>query len=198
MKRNRINQRIGIFGGTFDPPHVGHLIIAEQAVGQLRLDKLIFIPAFLPPHKRKGGQANPLQRLRMVRSAIKNYPKFAVSAMEIRRGGISYTIDTLRELQRRYPLARFYLIVGGDNFATLKSWKSVGDILNLASIVVYARSSHRQTKKSPKNRRIIHLRGALLGVSSTMIRERVKRGESIKFLTPETVRHFIERNKLYL
>jgi nicotinate-nucleotide adenylyltransferase len=194
--RNK-SKRIGVFGGTFDPPHVGHLIIAEQACAQLRLDRLLFVPAYLPPHKRSGGRANPFQRLQMAKLATTDRPKFEVSPVEIRRRGISYTIDTLMELQLKYRGATFYLIVGGDNFASFKSWKSVDDILKLTSIVVYERATSKKKRSASRVMKLIRLRGALLEISSTMIRERVRKGESIRFLVPERVRHFIAKNKLY-
>lgn len=190
--------RIGIFGGTFDPPHVGHLTIALEALRQLSLEKVLFIPAYVPPHKKRGGRANPLQRLRMVKRAIAGNPKFEVTELEIRRKGISYTIDTLRELRLQYRDAKFFLIVGGDNFASFKTWKSVNAILKMASIVVYERNAIDKRSRMTRLRKVIHLRGALLGISSTMIREHVKRGESIRFLVSESVRRFIGKNKLYL
>jgi nicotinate-nucleotide adenylyltransferase len=191
-------KRIGILGGTFDPPHVGHLIIAEQACAQLRLDMLLFIPAFLPPHKESGGRADPRQRLKMVRLATSGRPKFGVSSIEMRRKGISYTIDTLHEIEKIYRGATVYLIVGGDNFASFKSWKSVDEIAKLATIVVYKRKPLKKETTRPKMAKLVHLRGALLDISSTMIRDRVKRGESIRFLVPESVRRFIDKNKLYI
>ena len=196
MKRGR--ERIGILGGTFDPPHVGHLIIAEQACAQVRLDKLLFIPAYLPPHKRSGGRANPRQRLTMVRLATTGRPKFEASSIEITRKGISYTVDTLRELQKMHRGAMFYLIVGGDNFDSFKSWKSVDEISRLATIVVYKRRSPKKRTTGTRMAKLVHLRGALIDISSTMIRDRVKKGESIRFLVPERVRRFIDKNKLYI
>jgi nicotinate-nucleotide adenylyltransferase len=195
---NKRRDRIGILGGTFDPPHVGHLIIGEQACAQVRLDKLLFVPAYLPPHKRSGGRANPRRRLRMVRLATRGRSKFEVSPIEIQREGISYTIDTLQELRRKYHKSSFYLIVGGDNFDSFKSWKSVDEIARLATIVVYKRKSRGRKITGARMGKLVHLRGALLDISSTMIRDRIKRGESIRFLVPESVRRFIEKNKLYI
>ncbi|HEY6953548.1 MAG TPA: nicotinate-nucleotide adenylyltransferase [Bacteroidota bacterium] len=198
MKTRSRYQRIGIFGGTFDPPHLGHLIIAEQACEQLRLDKLLFVPAYLAPHKKKGGRANPLQRLHMVKMSISVNRKFEAAPVEIRRKGVSYTVDTLRELRSEYGRAAFYLIVGGDNYATIRSWKSVNEILRMATIVVYRREHPGIRSRTKRVQRHTRLRGAMLDISSTMIRNRVKQGESIRFLVTENVRRFIEKNKLYL
>ena len=189
--------RIGVFGGTFDPPHVGHLIIAEQACGQLNLDKILFVPAHIPPHKKAGASASPRQRFAMVQKAIAHSSNFDVTSLELRRKGISYTIDTLEELHVLYTNAKLYLIVGGDNFAGFTTWKSVDDILNQATIVVYKRNWDTRVLKSGKSGRVIHLDGAALDISSTMIRDRVRRGESIRFLVPSVVEKYIQRNKLY-
>lgn len=190
--------RIGVFGGTFDPPHIGHLIIAEQARQQLRLDKVLFIPAFLPPHKKVGASASALQRFAMLEKAVSGVAGLAVESIEIDRKGTSYTIDTLKALRRRFKRAAFFLILGGDNFLQFESWKSVKEIRKLANLAVYARK--RVTGGGRKGRigSAVLLRGTLLGISSTMIRQRVRNGESIRFLVPPSVEQYIRRHKLYV
>jgi nicotinate-nucleotide adenylyltransferase len=190
-------KRVGVFGGTFDPPHIGHLIIAQQAVEQLKLERVLFVPAFLPPHKRKGATARPLQRLVMLRKAISGVPAFAVSSVEIVRGGVSYTVDTLRDIKAASGDARLFLIVGGDNFAQFRKWKSASEIRKLATIVVYERADSRRKTLQHAKGKVIFLRGARLDVSSTLIRDRVKRHVPIRFLVPPAVERFIQDHRLY-
>ncbi len=197
MKTRAKSPRIGIFGGTFDPPHIGHLLIAEQAREQLKLDKVLFVPAFQPPHKQDRATANPRQRLAMVRLAVSGSSGFEVTALEYRRRGISYTVDTLRELCGLYPGAQLFLIVGGDNFAGFRTWKSIGEILKLATVVVYKRKHHRDRMKGLHLTRVKYLEGAFLEISSTLIRERVTRRQSIRYLVPERVLRYIWRNGVY-
>jgi nicotinate-nucleotide adenylyltransferase len=189
--------RIGILGGTFDPPHIGHLIIAEQARQQLRLDKILFVPAYVPPHKMGKATASPVQRLTMTRKAIAGVPEFEVSSVEIGRKGVSYTVDTLRHLKSKYEDATLFLIVGGDNFDQLKTWKSVREILRLATPVVYDREEkkNRVSQRTLRNR--ILLKGASLRISSTLIRQRLMNGESVRFLVPQAVERYIRLHKLY-
>ncbi len=193
--KNRL-ARIGVFGGTFDPPHLGHLIIAEQARQQLQLDLVLFVPAFLPPHKRHGATATPAQRITMLKLATAGWPCFRVDTVEIRRKGTSYTVDTLKELKRKFSNARLFLLVGGDNFVQFRSWKSVDVIQELVTLVVYERLSDDRRKKR-KGRNSVLLKGPLLDISSTLIRHKIRNGESIRFLTPRQVEQFIRRNKLY-
>ena len=197
MVRRSLGARIGILGGTFDPPHIGHLIIAEQARQQLGLDKVLFIPAYVPPHKKNRATANPQQRLAMVRRAIAGSRYFAATPLEIRRRGISYTVDTLKELRCTYVRAKLFLIVGGDNFAGFRTWKSVHEILKLSSIVVYNRHTLETSTPRVRARKVFFLRGAALNISSTMIRDRVRHNESIRYLVPERVEKFIRQNEMY-
>lgn len=190
--------RIGVFGGTFDPPHVGHLIIAEQARQQLHLDRVLFVPAFLPPHKTKGAAATPSQRIAMLAMALSGSQGLKVESLEIDRQGTSYTVDTLKELKRRIGRARLFLIVGGDSFEQFKKWKSADEIRKLATLVVYEREKVTVGKRKRGSRSVVVLRGALLNISSTEIRQRIRNGESIRFLLPRRVEQYIRRHKLYV
>ncbi len=187
--------RIGILGGTFDPPHVGHLIIAEQACVQLKLDTVVFIPAYLPPHKSGSPSASGLDRLAMTRLAVRGNPSLTVSDREVKRGGVSYTIDTLKELRQRYPDARFFLIIGEDNYKTFDTWKDYRHIANLASLVVY----RREDKQRGVNRHtaVIWLDGPLVSVSSSMIRSYLRNARSVRYLVPESVARYIRKKRLY-
>ncbi|HEY4612761.1 MAG TPA: nicotinate-nucleotide adenylyltransferase [Bacteroidota bacterium] len=191
-------KRIGIFGGTFDPPHVGHLIIAEQARAQVGLDRIYFIPAFLPPHKRKNSSAQPLDRLTMSKLAVRGDKALRVSDIEIRRKGISYTIDTVRGFHRRYPKAELFLIVGEDNYAAFKTWKSYKEILRSARLIVYRRSSQgmiRTSRSSKKRMRL--LQGTLLDISSSDVRRHIQERRSIRSIVPAAVERYIRSKKLY-
>lgn len=197
IKSSSGNLRIGIFGGTFDPPHIGHLIIAEQAREQLGLDKVLFIPAYVPPHKKHGASANPRQRLTMTRLATKGSRALIVSSIEVQRKGVSYTIDTVRELQKQYPDAEIFLIMGGDNFKLIETWKSSQEILQNVKVAIYRRSHHGTTRVKTLHKGVVELKGIFLEISSTIIRQRVHRGESIRYLVPAAVHSYIRANNLY-
>jgi nicotinate-nucleotide adenylyltransferase len=188
--------RIGIFGGTFDPPHIAHLIIAEQAVQQLKLDVVYFMPAYLPPHKAHSRFASANHRWQMVRKAIVGNKKFRASDIELKRKGISYTVDTLRVFKERYPKSKLFFIIGGDNYHQFHSWKSPKEILKLATIVVYHRPGVVRTSQVVRCS-VVFLRGAMFDLSSTMIRKQLYQGESIKYLVSPIVERYIHHHLLY-
>lgn len=193
--KKRIN-RIGIFGGTFDPPHTAHLVIARQAKNQLNLSKVIFVPAYLPPHKSIHSTTAANTRLKMLRFLITDIPKFEISTIELHRKGISYTVDTLKTFHKQYPNAEIVLIIGADNLAQIQSWKSPHTILDIASIAVYSRRGYNQYIK--KNRiNAIHLKGPPLAISSTEVRKRIAKGLPIHHLVPPSIRKYIEEHSLY-
>jgi len=186
--------RIGILGGTFNPPHLGHLVLAEESIRQLKLDKVIFIPAFIPPHKELEKN-NPEIRYKMAALACKGNPAFEVSMIEIKRSAVSYSVDTLRAFKKQYGKeAELFFIIGSDSLGELKDWKHSGELFKLAHFVVAARPgfSARSLKKG-----IRAIEMPLVDVSSSDIRNRVKKSFSIKYLVPEDVRKFIEKNGLY-
>ena len=130
---------IGIFGGTFDPPHKGHVSIAEKAMKQMPLSVIYFVPAYLPPHKLNRNFVTAKQRLAMLKLAVKGHKNFKISTIELKRRGISYTIDTLKAFKRRFPKSNFMLIIGADNLAQFYTWKSPKEIIKLAAVAVYKR-----------------------------------------------------------
>jgi nicotinate-nucleotide adenylyltransferase len=136
-------KKIGIFGGTFNPPHAGHLIVAESVCEQLKLDKLFFVPSYISPHKKRGEDKLALHRARMVRLAIRSNPRFAFSDMEVKRKGMSFTYETVEAFYRNYPGCKLFLIIGADNFSEFYTWKDPGRILDLASLVVMNRPLHK-------------------------------------------------------
>lgn len=184
---------IGIFGGEFDPPHTGHLILADQARQQFELDKIIWIPGNLPPH-RPAPTASAKDRFKMVELAVSDNPYFESSDLEIKRGGISYTIDTLREL-RETPnanQANIFLIIGLDEALSFHKWKNYKDVVEIATLIVAGRPGINHA--FPKNTRILQL---AIDISSSKIRELIKQKLSIKYLAPDKVVNYIKRNKLY-
>ena len=192
-------QRIGIFGGTFNPPHVGHLIVAESVRESLNLDKICFVPSYISPHKRKGEEGLATHRLRMVRLAIRNNTFFAVSDVEIRRKGTSYTFETLEALHAKYPDAKLFLIIGIDNFAEFHTWKKPQRIAELATLVVMNRPMEPADVHRKRLNTVTKFTAVPdIQISSTEIRGRVKDGTSIRFLVPEPVRRYIILKKLYL
>jgi len=188
--------KIGIFGGTFDPIHNGHLITA-QSVREIReLEKIIFIPSFVSPHKEKKYTANPEQRLTMVNLAIQDVSFFESSDFEINKGGISYTVDTLREFKKKYNEIEF--IIGYDNIFDFNTWKDPDEIMNLARIIVLKRKSSLPapfTDKYVNEAVFVQTRG--IEISATDIRMRVRKGMPIHFLVPEKVKEYIYSTDLY-
>jgi len=188
--------RIGILGGTFDPIHIGHLVLAEEVRRFLKLDKIIFIPTYLPPHKSRKGMVSENHRLEMVKLAISEHPNFIVSDLEIKRKGRSYTVITLEELKREFPLSvKLFLIVGSDALKELPKWKNFLQILELAKIIIAKRPGF-PVKLKPTWAKIIRI--TPLDISSSQIRKRIKKGSSIRYLVPEKVEEYIEKNRLYI
>jgi len=193
-----MSKRIGIFGGSFNPPHLAHLIAAERAVEELRLDTLLFIPAFIPPHKQHLVLASPEDRLEMLRRAIEGNPCFEISDIELKRQGTSYTIDTLHTIKERYDPEEMVLLIGADNLLIFHTWHRTEEIKQLAKIAVMARPTFDLSSASPdalENVSIVRI--PLLEVSSTDIRARVQQGKSIRYLVPDSVLEYMEEHKLY-
>lgn len=195
--------RIGILGGTFNPPHLGHLVCAQEAYLQLSLDLVMLIPARMPPHKPVEDEPGAEHRLALCRRAVDGDERFQVSELEIERSGMSYTVDTLEELTLRAPDSELYLIVGGDVAAGLPLWREPERVLALARPAVAKR---RGTARQKVEQALSGLAGGgeaeyfempRIGISSTMIRRRVRAGEPITYLTPEPVADYIERHNLY-
>lgn len=189
--------RIGVFGGTFDPPHIGHLILAADAVDALRLDKLIFVPAWAQPFKvDTPAVADAADRLEMVHLAVGGDPRYAVEDTEIRREGLSYTVDTLEEIARRNTKAELFLLIGQDTLEGFSGWKRPDRIRELAKLALMTRSvPNSDTAVAVKG--IVTISTRRVDVSSTEIRERLASGKSIKGFVPEPVERFIAARGLY-
>jgi nicotinate-nucleotide adenylyltransferase len=196
--------RIGILGGTFNPPHLGHLICAQEAYLQLGLDRVTLIPARIPPHKPVEDEPGAEHRLELCRLAIRgDEQRFDVSGVEVAREGPSYTVDTLEELHSSAPDHELFLIVGGDIAAGLPNWHEPERVLSLATLAVAKR---RGTSRAAVDEALGSLRGGertrffrmpRIAISSTMLRERVRRHESIRYFVPDPVISYIERHRLY-
>lgn len=188
--------RIGLFGGTFDPPHLGHLVVAQDAWWQLSLDRVLFIPAAVPPHKRGRSRSPAAMRLELLRAATDGDPRFEVCDVELRREGPSYTVDTLRELGDRFPGAELFLLLGADQFRELATWREPLEVARLARLVSLSRAGVEapQSGLGPAYRALEVTR---VDVSSTEIRRRVAAGEPIRYLVPAAVEALIRRNGLY-
>jgi nicotinate-nucleotide adenylyltransferase len=196
--------RVGILGGTFNPPHLGHLICAQEAHLQLELDRVILMPAGRPPHKPSlEGEPGPGHRLALCRRAVGDDSRFDVSDLEVRRDGPSYTVDTLWELTSLMPDSELFLIVGGDVAAGLPSWHEPERVLSLATLAVAKR---RGTTQASIDQALSGLRGGeraeffrmpRIGISSTEIRQRVQLQQPIRYLVPEAVASYIDEHRLY-
>lgn len=189
---------IGVYGGTFNPPHMGHLIVIESLQDQLHFDKILFVPCASPPHKRDPSIALASARLHMTKLAVDDNRIFEASDIEIQRGGTSYSVDTLNVLKETYPHAELSLIIGADNYIEFEKWKSPKDILSLADLVVMNRPGYSATpSKSSALRMTKFVNVPNIGISGTDIRRRVKHGRSIHYLVPRLVEDYIVRTGLY-
>lgn len=189
---------IGVFGGTFNPPHIGHLIVAEHAREHLHLDRVVFMPAALSPHKQGEQILEGHHRLEMLRLAVRGSAAFVVSDAEVRRGGVSFTVDTLEQLRREHPEARLVLLIGADNLAEFHLWRDPGRVLELADVVALTRPGFGPEGMDERLRREITIcQVPLIGVSASQIRRRVREGRSIRYLVPREVEKYIAAHLLY-
>jgi nicotinate-nucleotide adenylyltransferase len=188
--------KIGIFGGTFDPPHNGHLIAAQDACEALRLDRLLFIPAGKPSHKRDQAISPAAVRLEMLQAAVAGDDRFEVSDLELRRDGLSYTADTLRQLRDIYSEAEFYLLLGADQVRDLPTWYQPAEVARLARIVLISRAG---VDAVPQVEPLIFttVRITRIDVSASDIRRRVADGRPIRYLVPAAVETIIRNRGLY-
>lgn len=196
---------LGIIGGTFDPVHFGHLIAAECARAEFGLDRVIFIPAKIPPHKDTRGILDEDKRYHMVDLAVRNNPAFEVSDLELKRGGVSYTIDTIEHYQKAYPGGSIYFIMGLDSLFILDTWKDIECLANMCRFIIVTRPGyniHDEEKlwdRLPnvfwRQANFIPIPG--LDISSSDIRERISQGKPIRYMLPEMVERYIRDNHLY-
>jgi len=191
-------------GGTFDPIHVGHLAVAEEAREALGLDRVLFVPAGQPPHKPPGSVSRVDDRVAMVRLAIADNPSFELSMAEVERQGPSYTVDTVEALARAYPEAQLHLILSAETFAELPSWHEPERLFEAARMAVVPREGYPAPDPAwlarafpGREDRVEYLGGPRLGLSSTALRTRVAAGRSLRYLVPPAVEDYIADHHLY-
>ncbi len=197
------SERIGLFGGSFDPFHLGHLAAAQDVLERLGLSRVVFMPSGTPPHKDPEELTPAGLRLRMVRAGVEEDPRFEVSDLELRREGPSYTVDTLRSLREEAGGAHYHLIMGADQWSAFGQWREPWEVARMASIVVMTREGEGAGALEPgfpggDEPPRIEVPVIRFDLSSTLIRERVRAGHSIRYLVPESVRRIIEAAKLYV
>ncbi len=206
--------RLGILGGTFDPVHYGHLLLAESCREACRLDQVWFLPAAVPPHKQQQALAPGAQRVEMLELAIAGHPAFQVSPYEVNRGGVNYTVETLTHVHKEDPSRELFFLMGADSLSDLPNWKEPARLCQLATPVVVLRSSSGFTSDAaalldlsglehllPAERlsaiRQHQVQMPRIDLSSTEIRQRIAEGRSIRYRTPRAVEKYIETHQLY-
>ena len=196
--------RVGILGGTFNPPHLGHLLCASEAADQLGLDRVLLTPVAVPPHKEAEDDPGAQERLALCRAAVAGDERLGVCDVEIARGGASYTVDTLRELHEREPEDHLTFIVGGDIALGLPTWREPEAVLELATLAVAERAGAARAEIAERIEAAFGGRGSLeffdmprIDVSSSQIRRRVAEGRPIRYLVPDHVADRIDQGRLY-
>ena len=191
-----MTKRIGILGGTFNPIHIGHLSIAQTVQERFGLEKVLFVPAFRPPHRNIVKLASPEERFQMVRLGINSNAFFDVSDFEIKREVKSYSIDTVKYFREVYPKStKLFFIIGADNFAELSTWKCIDEILEIVFFIVVNRPGY-EIKDFKIKHHVVNMPG--MDITSSHIRRRIAQGKSVKYLVPESVFRYIKRKKLYI
>jgi len=191
--------RIGFFGGSFDPIHLGHLLHAQDALEQASLDRLVFVPAAQAPLKQNGAPgASAEVRCAMLELAIDDYDRFSLLRDEVERGGVSYTVDTIRRLRARWPGDELFWIIGADQLAQLDQWREIGDLLEMASFLCLRRPGY--SDKIPEGippDRIHWVSARQLDISSTEVRDRIQADRPVDFFLPRNVASYIHQHLLY-
>jgi nicotinate-nucleotide adenylyltransferase len=195
---NDCMQRIGLFGGSFDPVHLGHLLVAQAAKEELRLDRLYFVPAAQSPFKPDRQPTLARERLRLLRLALAGLVWCEIDEQEIQRGGVSYTVDTLRDYAARFPGAEIFYLVGADQALQLRKWREPEELARLAQFVVIPRPGQETAGLPPAPFRGQLLTGFPVSISSSEIRARIKAGLPLEPLVPAAVAEAIRNNGLYL
>ncbi|VTR43518.1 Nicotinate-nucleotide adenylyltransferase [Actinobacillus pleuropneumoniae] len=191
--------KVGIMGGTFDPIHIGHMLAAECARDAYDLEEVWFMPSHIPPHKEDAGVTG-LMRLEMTAEAVAAHPSFRTLDWEVKRGGVSYTVDTVRELREAYPEHDFYFIIGADMVAYLPKWNRIGE---LAEMLTFIGLNRPGTKLSVDDlpdflqKAVVTAEMPLIEISSTIIRSRAASGSSIRYMVPDRVYDYIVRSGIY-
>jgi nicotinate-nucleotide adenylyltransferase len=190
--------KIGFLGGSFDPVHFGHLLAAQDAYEQCKLDRLIFVPAAQAPLKPQEMQSSPLDRLMMLRAAVEGDQRFGISEVELERGGVSYTIDSVRNFRELFPDDQLFWIIGGDQLPKMDLWKDAAELARLIEFIFLERPGH--PARQPPDIRDLRLHrcdGHLIEISSSELRQRAQQGLSLHYFCPRKVIAHIEARNLY-
>lgn len=196
-------ERIGILGGTFDPPHLGHLILGEYAVDALRLTRVLFLPAADPPHKRDRAKTPLAHRLAMLALALADNEHFALSRVDVDRPGPHYSVDAVKILLQQYPGAEFFFIIGGDSLRDLPTWHRPAELIELCRLAVMRRPGDNLTSDLhntilPRlSERLVMMETPVLEISSTDIVQRIRQGKSVRYLVPDAVLAYIAQHRVY-
>lgn len=190
--------KIGFLGGSFDPVHFGHLLAAQDVYEQYKLDRLFLVPAAQAPLKPQEVQSSLADRLAMLHAAIEWDQRFEVSDVELRRGGVSYTIDSVRHFQMEFPGDELFWIIGGDQLPQMNQWKDIGELARMVEFIFLERPGHpaKHTPEVP-GLRLHRCDGHLIEISSSELRQRVRRGLSLHYFCPQKVIAYVEAHKLY-
>lgn len=194
MDKLEFRKRVGILGGTFDPPHNGHILIAEAACAQLGLNHVLFVPSREPPHKNRPDIIDVELRYEMVKLAIEDRPNFSVCRIEIEKSGVSYSVETLKVLRETEPDAQFYFIVGSDAIPELKTWRNINEIFSLCTFAVAMRPGFKSHQVPEK---MVFLKGEFPDISSSRIRQLLHSGQLVEQIIGDAVYKFIIERKLY-
>ena len=195
--------RLGVLGGTFDPVHLGHLVLAERAREQLQLSRVLWVPAGDPWRKTRRSVTPAKHRLALVRLAIEGQPAFVLCPLEVERGGPSYSVDTLEELNRQHPGAQLFFLLGLDAVEDLPNWREPERLIRLATVAAVPRGGRRLSKAELDRllpglgRRVVWVEMPRIDISATELRRRAGRGETLRYLVPEAVASYIRRQRLY-
>lgn len=192
------HKRIGLFGGTFDPVHLGHIQVAEWVRSNLKLDQIFFIPIYIHPFQKRQDITNADARLKMLELAIKEYPEFSLCDYEIKKKGVSYSIDTIRYFKKIYTKSTLFYLIGSDNLQDFFQWKDPESIFNLATVIVYDRVDSAVSKSINIDPRFQFVQCPLIEISSSLIREKIKKKQLFRFLLHPDVHDYIVSQKLYL
>jgi nicotinate-nucleotide adenylyltransferase len=189
-------KKVGILGGTFDPVHLGHLAIAQEAFEKLNLDKVIFVPSHHPPHKSAKNVVPAQDRFNMVKLAVADNPRFDVSDFELKKGGKSYSIDTAEYFRNQFPKStKLFFIIGDDSVATLHRWKRVDELTKIVAFIAVNRLGFRDMRSTVRIKKFTMLN---LGISSSYVRKCIAENKSVRYLVPDDVILYMKKNKLYV